>query len=172
MTIQRRKILSTTAGILGACALGVSTLASAAGYPEKPVTIYVGFSAGGPTDIVARVLAEKLTQKFGQSFIIDNRVGASGAVAANQVKKANPDGYTLMMGAASTNAINPSLHKNLKFNGLRDFTPITNVASLPNVLVVGPQVQARNIKDFIQAARTEKYSFASSGAGGSTTWWC
>lgn len=167
MTIQRRKILSTTAGILGACALGVSTLASAAGYPEKPVTIYVGFSAGGPTDIVARVLAEKLTQKFGQSFIIDNRVGASGAVAANQVKKANPDGYTLMIGSSSTLSIIPFVQKGVQYDAIKDFTPIGLVASYPYYLVVPPDSKFKTYDELVAFGRQkdQQLTYASAGNG-------
>jgi tripartite-type tricarboxylate transporter receptor subunit TctC len=140
---------------------------TAAPYPSKPIQLVVPFAAGSVTDLLARIVAQRLGEALGQPVVVDNKAGADGNIGAAYVAAAAPDGYTLMMGAASTNAINPSLHKNLRFNPLRDFAPITNVASVPNVLVVGPQVPARTVKDFIQAARTEKYSFASSGAGGS-----
>lgn len=136
-------------------------------YPHKPVTVVVPFAAGSVTDLLARIVAQRLGDALGQPVVVENKAGADGNIGAAYAAAAAPDGYTLMMGAASTNAINPSLHKNLKFNAIKDFAPITNVASMPNVLVVGPQVPARSVKDFIQAAKTEKYSFASSGAGGS-----
>lgn len=167
--ISRRTALASAAIALSSIAASPARAqtAPAQEYPSKIVTMVVPFAAGSVTDLLARIVAQRLGEALGQSVVVDNKAGADGNIGAAYVAAAKPDGYTLMMGAASTNAINPSLHKNLKFNALRDFTPITNVASLPNVLVVGPQVQARNIKDFIQAARTEKYSFASSGAGGS-----
>jgi tripartite-type tricarboxylate transporter receptor subunit TctC len=141
--------------------------AQTAPYPSKPVQVVVPFAAGSVTDLLARIVAQRLGDALGQPFVVDNKAGADGNIGAAYAAAAAPDGYTLLMGAASTNAINPSLHKNLKFNPLRDFAPITNVAAVPNVLVVGPQVPARTVKEFIQSAAKEKYSFASSGAGGS-----
>lgn len=154
------------AALLAATCLGASAQTAPA-YPTKPVTIVVPFAAGSVTDLLARIVAQRLGEALGQSFVVDNKAGADGNIGAAYVAAAAPDGYTLLMGAASTNAINPSLHKNLKFNPLRDFAPITNVAAVPNVLVVGPQVAAKNVKDFIAAAGKDKLSYASSGAGGS-----
>ena len=144
-----------------------SASAQTPAYPAKPVTIIVPFAAGSVTDLLARIVAQRLAESLGQPFIVDNKAGADGNIGAAYAAAAAPDGYTLLMGAASTNAINPSLNKNLKFNPLKDFAPITNVAAVPNVLVVGPQVAAKNVKEFIQSAPKERYSFASSGAGGS-----
>jgi tripartite-type tricarboxylate transporter receptor subunit TctC len=161
-----RRALVASAALALAAVAGAQPPATAS-YPAKPVTMVVPFAAGSVTDLLARIVAQRLGDVLGQPVVVENKAGADGNIGAAYAAAAAPDGYTLMMGAASTNAINPSLHKNLKFNALKDFTPITNVASMPNVLVVGPQVPARNVKDLIQAARTEKYSFASSGAGGS-----
>lgn len=144
-----------------------SNPASAQTYPVKPVQVVVPFAAGSVTDLLGRIVAQRLTEVLGQPFVVENRAGADGNIGAGYAAAAPADGYTLLMGPASTNAINPSLHKNLKFNPLRDFAPITNVAAVPNVLVVGPQVGARNVKEFIQLAGKDKLSFASSGAGGS-----
>lgn len=138
-----------------------------ASYPARPVTVVVPFAAGSVTDILGRIVAQGLSESLGQAFVVENRAGADGNIGAGYVAAAAPDGYTLLMGAASTNAINPSLHKNMKFDPLKDFAPITNVAAVPNVLVIGPQVQAKSVKEFIQAAGKGKFSFASSGAGGS-----
>ncbi|NMM78179.1 tripartite tricarboxylate transporter substrate binding protein [Acidovorax sp. SRB_24] len=161
---SRRALLA--AALLGAVAhTGVAQ--AQATYPSKPVQIVVPFAAGSVTDLLARIVAQRLAEALGQPVVIDNKAGADGNIGAAYAAAAAPDGYTLMMGAASTNAINPSLHKNLRFDAMRDFAPITNVAAMPNVLVVGPQVPARSVKDFIDAAKTDKYSFASSGAGGS-----
>ncbi len=160
----RRALLA--AALLGTAAhTGVAQ--AQAPYPSKPVQIVVPFAAGSVTDLLARIVAQRLAEALGQPVVIDNKAGADGNIGAAYAAAAAPDGYTLMMGAASTNAINPSLHKNLRFDAMRDFAPITNVAAMPNVLVVGPQVSARNVKDFIEAAKTDQYSFASSGAGGS-----
>jgi tripartite-type tricarboxylate transporter receptor subunit TctC len=153
--------------LLAGALLAFANPASAQTYPAKPVQMVVPFAAGSVTDLLARIVAQRLAEALGQPFVVDNKAGADGNIGAGYAAAAAPDGYTLLMGAASTNAINPSLHKNLKFNPLRDFAAITNVAAVPNVLVVGPQVSARNVKEFIQAAGKDKLSFASSGAGGS-----
>ncbi len=165
LQLFRRMLVGGTLCVFASA--GTALAQAAAPYPSKPIQLVVPFAAGSVTDLLARIVAQRLGEALGQPVVVDNKAGADGNIGAAYVAAAAPDGYTLMMGAASTNAINPSLHKNLRFNPLRDFAPITNVASVPNVLVVGPQVPARTVKDFIQAARTEKYSFASSGAGGS-----
>ncbi len=166
MTLQsmRRLILGATACVLAAAG---PSMAQPAAWPARTITIVVPFGAGSVTDQLARIVGQNLSESLGLPVVIENKAGADGNIGAAYVAGATPDGYTLLMGAASTNAINPSLHKNLRFNPLRDFAPITNIAAVPNVLVVGPSVKARSVKDFIQAARTEKYSYASSGAGGS-----
>ena len=165
------KLQSIRRLVLGAavCLLAAAdpALAQPAPWPSRPITIVVPFGAGSVTDQLARIVGQNLSESLGQPVVIENKAGADGNIGAAYVAGATPDGYTLLMGAASTNAINPSLHKNLRFNPLRDFAPITNIAAVPNVLVVGPSVKARTVKDFVQAARTEKYSYASSGAGGS-----
>ena len=153
--------------LLAAALLTLALPAAAQPYPTKPVQLVVPFAAGSVTDLLARLMAQRLGDALGQPFVVDNKAGADGNIGAAFAAAAAPDGYTLLMGPASTNAINPSLHKNLKFNPLKDFAPITNVAAVPNVLVVGPQVAAKSVKDFIAAAGKEKLSFASSGAGGS-----
>ncbi len=136
-------------------------------YPSKTIQLVVPFGAGSVTDLLARIIGQRLSDAMGQAVVIDNKAGADGNIGAAFAAAAAPDGYTLMLGATSTNAISPSLHKNLRFNPLRDFAPITNVASVQNVLVVGPQVTAKTVNEFIETARTGTYSYASSGAGGS-----
>lgn len=167
--IASRRIFGASLALVLAIAATPARAQAAASesYPTRPITMVVPFAAGSVTDILARIVAQRLGDALGQSVIVENKAGADGNIGAAYAAAAAPDGYTLMMGAASTNAINPSLHKNLKFNAIKDFVPITNVASMPNVLVVGPDVPARNVKEFIQAAKTGQYSFASSGAGGS-----
>ena len=163
MNFTRRTWLTVASSL----ALGLPALASAAGYPEKPVTIVVGFSAGGPTDIVARVLAEKLTQKFGQSFIIDTKAGASGAVAANLVKKAPADGYTLMIGSSSTLSIIPYVQKGVQFDPIKDFSPIGLVASYPYYLTVPPDSKFKTYDDLVSFGRQKanQLTYASAGNG-------
>jgi tripartite-type tricarboxylate transporter receptor subunit TctC len=161
----RRLILGTALCLLGST--GAAFAQGTVPYPSKPIQMVVPFAAGSVTDILARIVAQRLGEALGQNVIVDNKPGADGNIGAAFAAAAPADGYTLLMGAASTNAINPSLHKNLRFDPLRDFAPITNVATVPNVLVVGPQVSARNVKEFIEAARSQKLTFASSGAGGS-----
>lgn len=168
LSISYLKICVTA--LLASSAVCFTSLAQAqsmGAYPERPVTIVVPFAAGSVTDILARHVAQGLGSQFGQSFIVENKPGADGNIGAGFVAAATPDGYTLMMGAASTNSINPSLHKNLRFNAIEDFVPVINVASMPNVLVVHPENPASNVVDFITAAKKNSYSFASSGSGGS-----
>lgn len=141
--------------------------ANASAYPAKPIRIVVPFGAGSVTDTLARVVGNKLGEAWSQPVVVDNRAGADGNIGTGFVAAADPDGYTLLFGAASTNAVNPSLHGNLKFNAIRDFVPVANVASVPNVLVVHPGVPARNVKDLIELLRKNSYAYASGGAGGS-----
>lgn len=138
-------------------------------YPSKPIQMVVPFGVGGVTDMLARIVANELSDKLGQTVIVENRPGAGGNIGAGYVAKAKPDGYTLLVGAASTNAINPSLFKNLKFDPLRDFIPITNLASVDNVLAAGPQIKEKTIKELVasQQSAKEPYRYASTGAGGS-----
>ena len=145
----------------GAVAQGAET------YPGKPIRMVVPFNAGSVTDTLARVVANKLGETWSQPIIVDNRAGADGNIGTGYVASAEHDGYTLLFGAASTNAVNPSLHKNLKFDAMRDFVPVINVASVPNVLVVHPSVPAKNVKELIDVLHKQQYAYASGGAGGS-----
>lgn len=167
MHTKRRTLVRAAACCACAWLLGTGPLALAAGYPDKPVTIYVGFSAGGPTDMVARLLAEKLSQKLGQSFIIENRAGASGAVAANLVKKAAADGYTLMLGSSSTLSIIPSVQKGIQYDAIKDFTPIALVASYPYYLTVPADSKFQTYDALIAYGRSKDHhlSYASAGNG-------
>jgi tripartite-type tricarboxylate transporter receptor subunit TctC len=168
LRISRRTVLAASAIALAIAAMPSSAQTSATdNYPNKPITMVVPFAAGSVTDILARIVGKRLSESLDQPIIIENKAGADGNIGAGYAAAAAPDGYTVMMGAASTNAINPSLHKDLKFNAIKDFTPITNVAAMPNVLVVSNDVPANNVEEFIKAAKANQYSFASSGAGGS-----
>jgi len=157
---------------LAAAAFGFASMLAAvpghgAEYPSKAVTIYVGFAAGGPTDVVARLLAEGLTKKLGQPFIVENRPGASGELAANLLKKAAPDGYTLMVGANGTLSILPAVKKGLGYKPLTDFTPIAPVARFPYYLVTSKDSTLASYQDLIQQGRKpgKGMSFGSAGPG-------
>lgn len=140
--------------------------ASAADYPDKPVRVVVGFAAGGSTDIAARIISKALTDALGQSFVVENKPGAGSNIAAEQVARAKPDGYTLYM-VAVTSAINQTLYKNLSFDLTKDFTPIALVVKVPNLLVVNPAVPAKSVQELVSYLKTNsaKVSYASSGSG-------
>lgn len=164
--IRTIRVFAACAIAAGIAAVPLPALAQAA-YPNKPITMVVPFGPGTVTDILARTVGARLSAVFGQPVIVENKAGADGNIGAGYVAAAAPGGYTLLVGPTSTNAINPSLHKNLKFDPQRDFVAITNLATVANVLVVGPQVPARSLKELIAALGKQQYSFASSGAGGS-----
>ena len=153
-------------------ALAVSLAAGAASaqgaYPDHPVRVVVPFAAGGTTDIFARLLGERLSQALGQQFVIENRGGAGGNIGADAVAKADPDGYTLVMGTVGTHAINASLYAKMPYDALGDFAPVAYVAGVPNLMVVNPKnVKAANVQDFIAEAKgaARRFNMASSGNG-------
>ena len=159
-------------GIVWAAALlsaGVST-AQPQSYPSKPIRFVVGFSAGGASDITARIVGQKLSEHFGQPVIIDNRAGASGTIAAGIVAKAPPDGYTLLSGATSILAINPGLFDKLDYDSLRDFAPVSQTVSMPQLLVVHPAVKAATLKELLALAKARpgELNYSSSGTGSSS----
>jgi tripartite-type tricarboxylate transporter receptor subunit TctC len=137
-----------------------------AAYPDKPVRIVVGFSAGGTTDVIARIMAKELTESLGQSFVVENKPGAGSNIATDQVKRADPDGYTLLF-VAVTSAINQTLYKNVNFDLTKDFTPVALGAKVPNILVVNPQVPVKSVQELVDYATKNpgKLAFASSGSG-------
>jgi tripartite-type tricarboxylate transporter receptor subunit TctC len=142
-------------------------LASAQDYPGKPVRMVVGFPPGGGTDVVARILQPRLSELLGQPIVIDNRPGATGTVAAGQVAKSAPDGYTIMMGHVSVNAIAPSLFANLPYDVNRDFAPIALAAAVPHLVVVHPSVPATTLKELVAYLKAQpgKLTFPSAGNG-------
>lgn len=158
--------------LFGLAALSAAAGAAAQGaYPNRPITIVVGFSAGGTTDIIARLLSDELRKGLGQPIIIENKPGAGGNIGADAVAKAKPDGYTLLMGSVGPLAINASLYKHMPYDNLKDLTPVTLVAHVPNMLVVNPRtVPAQTFQEFVALVKAHpgKFFYASTGSGTSS----
>ncbi len=139
----------------------------AATYPSRPLRYVVGGSVGGGADSLARAIAQKLGEQWGQQVIVDNRAGGGGIVASEIVAKSPPDGYTLLM-AFTSHVTNPSLYSKLSYDAVKDFAPITLVATIPNILVVHPTVTAESVPALVSLAKKKQLSFASTGSGAST----
>ena len=141
--------------------------AAAQAYPDKPIRMVVGFAPGGFTDVLARVIGQKLTERMGQSVIVENKPGAAGTLGADIVAKAKPDGYTLLLAHSNSNSVAPGLYPKLPYDVVRDFTPIIRVATTPLLLTVNPNVAARDVKSFVALAKSSPGAmrFASSGGG-------
>ncbi|APV48621.1 hypothetical protein BWI17_02325 [Betaproteobacteria bacterium GR16-43] len=150
--------------LLAAC---VSLSAAAQTFPSKPVKMVVGFPPGGGTDILARIVAQKLSETWGQQVVVENRPGASATIGANVVAKAPPDGYTISMGQLTPNAIAPALMPELPYDAAKGFVPIILVGTSPNVLAVNPGLPARNVAELVALAKSKpgKLTYASSGPG-------
>ncbi|CAN1483825.1 PBP2_Bug27 domain containing protein [Burkholderiaceae bacterium] len=138
-----------------------------AAWPERTVTLIVPWAPGGSTDILARMLSDYLTRSLGQTFIVENKAGASGNIGSNLVAKAKPDGYTLLVGSMSTHAMNQALFSSMPFEPVDDFTPISLVAFVTNTLVINPKIAVNNVAELIAYAKAnpKKLNFASAGAG-------
>jgi tripartite-type tricarboxylate transporter receptor subunit TctC len=136
-------------------------------YPTKPIRLVVPFTPGGSTDILARAIGQELGKAWGQSVIVDNVPGAGGAIGADKVAKAAPDGYTLLMGHIGTLAVNPSLYSKLPYNPVKDFAPVAWVARVPNVLVVHPSVPAKDVRELVALAKAKpgQLNYGSGGNG-------
>ena len=168
---SRRFVLRSLAAltiVVIAAAVATPAQAQADGlWPTRPITWVVPFTPGGSTDVIGRTIGQKLADVLKQPVVVDNKPGAAGAVGAAFVAKSKPDGYTLFGGTISTHAINASLYKNLSYDPVKDFEPITLVASLPNVLIVSPSLGVNNVAELIALLKKDssKRQFASSGAG-------
>ncbi len=163
----RRTLLASVAAAAALSALAPAVFAADAVYPSRPIRLIVPFGAGGSTDMVARLLAEKMGPILGQTVVIENKGGAGGSISASEIAKSAPDGYTIGMATVSTHGANPAIMTKLPYDAKKDFAPITNVMSVPSVFVVHPSVPAKTMKEFIALAKAHpgKYTFASPGTG-------
>jgi tripartite-type tricarboxylate transporter receptor subunit TctC len=162
--------MKSVATLLATVLLAVpAAQAQTSAYPAKPVTLVVPYPPGGPTDAMARLLAQKLGDSLGQQVIVDNRGGAGGVIAAELVAHATPDGYTLFFGTTGALAINPALYAKLRYDPIRDFAPISLMSTTMNVLVVAPSVPAKNVADLVKLAKAKpgELTFGSAGNGSS-----
>lgn len=163
---MKRNFLKSVVAL--SCGLLVS-LAHGQSYPNKPIRLIVPFPPGGGNDVIARVVAQKLSERLGQQVIVDNRAGANGIVGLQALMQSPPDGYTLAVGAAGPLAVNPSLYDKLPYDPLKDFSPITNMVNYPLLLVVHPSVPAKSTQDLVNLAKAKpkQLYFASPGSGNS-----
>ncbi|MBP6899620.1 MAG: tripartite tricarboxylate transporter substrate binding protein BugE [Burkholderiaceae bacterium] len=167
MTLHRRRLIPALS-LLALPLAGLPTAVLAQAYPSKPVRLVVPFAPGGTTDIVARVLAEKIGPALGQTLVVENKAGGGGSVGATEIARAPADGYTLGMATVSTTAANPAINAKIAYNPQTDFSYVTNVAATPNVIAVHPSFPARDYKGFLAELKKNpgKYSYSSSGTGG------
>jgi tripartite-type tricarboxylate transporter receptor subunit TctC len=165
--LQRRRALALAGGALAAPMIASGIARAEADWPSRPVRYINLFPAGGPTDILSRIACQKLTELTGQQFIVDNRGGSGGNVGADAIAKSQPDGYTIGLMSVSSHAIAPTLYAKLPFDAAKDFTPVSMLWSLPNMLVVRLGLEAKTVPELIALARANpgKLTFASSGSG-------
>jgi tripartite-type tricarboxylate transporter receptor subunit TctC len=165
--LARRSIAETVTRLFALLALCCWTLAAAQSYPAKPVTLIIPFPPGGSTDIIGRIAAEGLQRELGQPFVVDNRGGAGGAIGAKAIADGAPDGYTLGIATISTHVVNPIVRSDLRYDPLADFTFVSQIAAVPNVVSIHPSVPARNMAEFIAYAKKNpgKLNFGTPGVG-------
>lgn len=146
---------------------GMASQSVAQEFPNRTVTLVVPFAAGGSTDLVARIIAQKMSDDLGQQVIVENVAGAGGNIGADRVARADPDGYTILMGTVATHALNPLILKTKPYDPEKDFSPVSLLVIVPNVLVVNPELPAKNVQELVALLKAEpdKYSYASSGIG-------
>ncbi|KQO27892.1 ABC transporter substrate-binding protein [Acidovorax sp. Leaf78] len=166
--MNRRTAAGVALALLGVAA--VLPAAAQGAFPDKPIKLVVPFPPGGTSDISGRVLADALSKELGQPVIVENKAGAGGSVGARFVAEAKADGYTLLLGTTSTNGTNSAVYKNLSFDALKSFTPITRILSVPGVLAINKSFPAKNYAEFAKLVGQSpgKFSYASSGNGGAT----
>src|ERR1700729_92580 len=155
------------AAAVAATALAVTPVQAADNYPTRAIQLVIPFAAGGPTDIVGRIMGAKMGEILGQTFIVEDRSGAGGNIGADFVAKATPDGYTLLFATVSTNAINPGLYKHMPYDAVKDFTAVARVGVTPTLLMVNPSIPATDVKSLVALLKANpgKYDYGSSGVG-------
>jgi tripartite-type tricarboxylate transporter receptor subunit TctC len=160
----------TSIAVAASIGLAAPGLAFGQGYPAKPIHFIVPYPAGGPLDTVARLLGQKVAESVKQPVVVENKPGAGGNIGADLVAKSPADGYTILMGAVATHAINPTLYANIPYDPVKDFAPVTQLASTPNVLVVNPSLAVANVKEFIAYAKAHpgalNFGSGSTGSAG------
>jgi len=164
---HRRLLANAAAAIAAVSLLAAASVQAADNYPSRPLRMIIPFAAGGPTDIVGRVMGAKMSTLLGQQIVVENRNGAGGNIGADFVAKATPDGYTILMATVSTNAINPGLYKHMPYDPIRDFAPLGRVGVTPTLLLVHPSIPATDVKSLIALIKANpgKYTYGSSGVG-------
>ena len=167
ITLGKRTAPQAFAGTLVTVALAASSVYARDDYPTRPVQMIIPFSAGGPTDIVGRVMGAKMGELLGRQFVVENKTGAGGNIGAEAVARATPDGYTILMATVSTNAINPGLYKHIPYDAVHDFAPLGRVGITPTLLLVHPAVPATDVKSLIALIKANpgKYNYGSGGLG-------
>ncbi|QFG35103.1 tripartite-type tricarboxylate transporter receptor subunit TctC [Paracoccus pantotrophus] len=154
-----RRLLLGAAVVLGLAG------AAAAEYPDRPITLVIPFAAGGSTDVVGRIVADRMSQELGQQVIVQNVGGAGGSLGAAQVAKADPDGYTILMATVATHALNPLILKQKPYDPVADFAPVSLLVLVPNVLAVNPELPVNTVQELIDLSKSEPLAYASSGNG-------
>ena len=159
LTLTRRALLGS------ALALGLAGAAAAQAFPDRAVTLVIPFAAGGSTDVVGRIVADRMSQELGQQIVVQNVGGAGGSLGAQQVAKADADGYTILMGTVATHALNPLILKQKPYDPVTDFAPVSLLVLVPNVLAVNPALPVNTVQELIDLAKKEPLAYASSGNG-------
>ena len=167
MTSNFTRRAALALGLSAASLLAMAPDAGAQQFPDRTVTLVIPFAAGGSTDVVGRIIAQKMSDDLGQQVVVENVAGAGGNIGADRVARADPDGYTILMGTVATHALNPLILKTKPYDPEKDFAPVSLLVVVPNVLVVNPALPAKNVEELIALLKAdpEKYSYASSGNG-------
>jgi len=165
--LAKHNTIYAFAGLVLTATLASTTVRARDDYPSRPVQMIIPFAAGGPTDIVGRVMGAKMGELLGQQLVAENKTGAGGNIGAEAVAKATPDGYTILVATVSTNAINPGLYKHIPYDAVRDFAPLGRVGVTPTLLLVHPSIPATDVKSLIALIKANpgKYNYGSSGLG-------
>jgi len=164
---KHRRLPAVAAALAAALPFASLQLQAADNYPSRPIHMIIPFAAGGPTDIVGRIMAAKMGDLLGQTFVVEDKGGAGGNIGADDVAKAAPDGYTVLMATVSTHAINPGLYTHMPYDPIRDFAPIGRVGVTPTLLLVNPSIPATDVKSLVALLKANpgKYAYGSSGVG-------